>query len=150
MTLDFEKWLGLIETFIQAPTWKAVVIIIGILGVCFLIIAKYFFDENKRRKEAFLEAQKIKKEQAETAERLQRDASIALIENMDSAFEQDFQDFKRYIDEKKFSSILMNIPRQYHQEIGTFLYNEDLNSQDRAARIINIFKDIRDGIQEFN
>jgi len=140
MDLDFDKWLGLIETFINAPTWKAVVIIVGIVAICVLMIAKYFYDENKRRKEAFVEAKRIKKEQYELTERLQRDASEAFRLNMDTAFKQDYEDFSRYIKDKKYSSVLMNIPGELHEEVGKHLYREELDEYDRAARIINILK----------
>ena len=136
----------MIQSFIEAPTWKAVVIIIGILAICILMITKYFVDENKRRRDAYLEAKKIKEQQNKIAEKLQYDASLALRQNMDTMFEQDFEDFTIYIEEKRYSNVLMNIPRKYHHELGVFIYNEELNAEDRAARIISILKDISNGL----
>lgn len=139
-TFNPDQWLSFIDTFMAAPTWKALVGIIGLIAVCALTIARYFWKEDLRREEAFKKAEADRNKQSALLEQVQKDASAALRLNMDIVYKQDYDYFVKMIPLKKYPEVLLKIAPIYFDKIATFLYNETLTPEDRAARILLIIK----------
>jgi len=139
---EFERLVGLVEAFIAAPTWKAIVILVGVLCLCVLMIAKYFWDRNKREEEAYKETIRIKKEQEENIWRVQRDSLASYIIGLDIAYQQDYNYYVQKIKDNKYAAVFMKVSDKFHDEIGNFLYSEKLTPEQKAGLII---KTVRKG-----
>ena len=63
--LDVNSLILAITTFVAAPTWKAIVTIVGVVLLCLVyltaFITKYLYDKNKRETDAYEEALRIRK-----------------------------------------------------------------------------------------
>lgn len=133
---DFDKWLDFLNTFMTAPTWKAFIVIIGMIAMCIIYITKFFYNENKRREEAYQKHLEDTDTQNETTKKLQQDASSAFLENMETAWEQDYEYYKEKIEEKKYSAVLVKINPKHYEEIKSILYDETLTASERSSLII--------------
>lgn len=137
---DFEKLANVILAFIEAPTWKAVVVIVGIIALCMFYIALYFYKENKRREEAYKEAIRVKQLQEKNIERMQLEVSQAIKQNMDVAYKQDFDYYKDCITQGKYLLVWGKIPAVFREKVLEFIYREDLSPEDKSARIIQVVR----------
>lgn len=137
---DFEGMLNLIQSLADAPSLKAILIVIGIVVSCVLYITKYYYDKNKREKFLLEQDQNIKKEQTEVAHRLQMDISEAIIRSLDVAYQMDFDFYKKKIEKEDYVSVFLKLPSDYREEVKTFLYDKSLTAEHRSALIINQLK----------
>ena len=134
--IDFEKYMSLMASFIEAPTWKALAIVVGILAMAALMIAKYFWDENKRKENAYREAMKVREEQNKNLQRLQQETTQAFLANIDAAYKQDFEYYRDKIAQNKTADIWGKVPYELQEEVTRFVFRDDLKPEEKSARII--------------
>lgn len=117
-------------------------IFVGIvaLAIALLLIAKYFMDRGVREREAYETDLRVRKLQAENLSRMQRDATIALISNMDLSYKQDYEYFVLKIRDGKYEAVYVKINPKFHEKLVTFLYDAALTPEERAARVILVIK----------
>lgn len=139
-SFDPDMMAKVILSFLGAPTWKAGIAIVGIIAMCILSIAKYFWDRNAREKEAYEYSLKVRLEQEKNTARMQKDAAESLMLNMDIAYQQDYEFYIQKISEGDFKAVYPKTPVQFHEKIATFLYRDDLSSAVRAAMIIDVVR----------
>lgn len=138
--IDFNKFFDMIMSFIDAPTWKIALMLVGILAMCILLITRYFHNRNKREELAWEEAQKVKKQQIEITLRVQKDSANALIQNLNTSYKLDFDFFVEAITNKSYEKIYTRLHETLHEKVGSFLYNEELTPNVRAASLIRLMK----------
>ena len=73
---------------------------------------------------------------------MQKDASIALIANMDTSYQQDYTYFIQKIKDSKFDAIYLKIAVKYHKDISQFVYDDKITPEQRSARIISLIKQV--------
>jgi hypothetical protein len=110
------------------------------LAIGLLLIAAVMNSREKRERAAYEYDLTIRKIQAENLERIQRDASQALMQNMDSKYKEDYKIFTAAIAEKKYERVCVKCDSRFHETIANFLYDEKLSAEDRAARVILVIR----------
>lgn len=138
MEFDFNALLAMISTFMDAPTWKAIIMCIGIVLICILYIAKYFFDKNKRESEAYEFSLKIRKEQEANLLKLQIDSSQALIDNMDINNKLNYDYFVQQLKKDNHKAIYYKVHASLHEKVSDFLYNEKLTPEQKSALVVKL------------
>jgi hypothetical protein len=138
--INIDQLVQLTIAFIQAPTVKAAVCLVGVLAIACLVIAKYFLDRNQREKEAYVEALRIKKIQEANLQRMQIDASQGLVENLDTAYQQDYDYHVKMIKAQTYKAVYAKIAPQFYDNVSTIIYREDLTPEQKAALIINLIR----------
>lgn len=125
--------------------WPAVgAIFVALIVVCAAVlqIAAFFRGEAQRRAEAYAEAIRIRQQQLEITEKVQRDASQALKDNMDAAYQDDYRYYIKQLTAKNYPAIWGKIPLKAMDAVGKIVYSEDIAPEDRAARIILVLKQL--------
>lgn len=110
------------------------------LSIAVLLIAKYFMDRGAREKAAYAEDLRIRTIQSENLARMQKDATTALISNMDLSYKQDYDYFVAKIKESRFDAVYAKIATQFHAQIAQFIYENGIPTEERAAHIIMLIK----------
>jgi hypothetical protein len=114
-----------------------------VLGWAAFKIAKYFENEDKRRREAYEYDLKVRNQQAENTARMQRDATQALLDNMDLTYGQDYNYCLQKIREQKYPAVYAKFNTKFQEQIAAFLYDETLTPEQRAARVILVVRPIK-------
>lgn len=138
--VDFDKYLHFLESFMAAPTWKAVVVLIGLALICVLIITKYFYDKNKREAEAWKEDQRIRKEQKEILLTTQKKSKLALVASMDTAFRVLYERIVERIKTDQTELIYFLMRDEFHVEITEILMSIELTPEEKSAQIIKVIR----------
>lgn len=117
-------------------------IFVGIiaLALALLIIAKYYADKGAREKEAYETDMKVRQIQAINLTRMQKDAASSLLDNMDLSYRQDYDYYVQKIGEGKFDAVYVKINPKFYTELSTFIYDQSIPPEQRAARVILIVK----------
>jgi hypothetical protein len=143
-TFDINGFIQAVTSFMAAPTWKAAVTIAGIILICLVyltgFITKYLYDKNKRESDAYNEALRIKKIQETNLQKMQGDATQALIDNMDIAYEQDYEYYVKMIKSQTYKAVYAKVAVQFYDKIAEIIYREELTPEQRSAMIINIVR----------
>jgi len=114
-------------------------IVMLVMGI--LVIAKYFFDKNKRETEAYKTDIETRQRQSELLERAQHDAASSMRDNLAGAYADDYKLYVKMITKEDYSFLGNGkIPLKCIDEISHFVYNKDLAVEDRASRIILVVK----------
>lgn len=113
-------------------------IILGLicLGYTAWKLGNYLDERGKREREAYELDKKIREQQAANLARMQKDASQALITNMDITYKQDYDQFVRQFKEGNYKGPYQKYNVKFHDTISKFVYDESIPVEERAARVI--------------
>lgn len=137
---DIDKIVELVTAFATAPTWKAVAILFAGFVLSMLYIAKFFWNENRRREDEYRHYMKVRQLEADRIALMQKDVSKAVIDGMDTAYEQDYEYYAKMIEEKNYSAVYLKNAQKFHDKISEVLYQESLSAHERSALVIAIVR----------
>ena len=138
--LDFDKLFGIVTTFMDAPTGKAIIGLIGIVLIIGLVIAKYFWDKNKREKLSWKLTYETEIKKLEDTVKAQEHSVGALVQGMETLEKRNYDYFVTNIKLKKYDSVYYKVHESKHLELKEFLYNESLSAEARAALVVRIVR----------
>jgi hypothetical protein len=120
---------------------KAGFTVVCLLAMSALSIAMYFYNRDKREKEAIETEKKVSQETAALFERAQLDADKARINNLTPAYKDDYNQYVKAINKNDYGFLgTSKIPGKCLEEISKIVYNGSITPEIRASRIIGIIE----------
>jgi Tfp pilus assembly protein PilV len=120
------------------------VIFVALVGLAIgvLIIANYFYAANIREQAAYNAQLATQQTQAANLAQMQADASQALISNMDTTWQQDYNYFVQMLEATPPNTVAIyaKLNIQFQTQIAGFIYNTSLPATQRAAQIIMLMQ----------
>jgi hypothetical protein len=148
--IDFNYFFGLVKDILEIAkkipgTAGMIFTALGMLLILVLLISYIVWSWHCRQVKAFELDQKITKEEAERAARLQIDLAAATIDIMEDTWLDDYHQFIKAITDKKYADCYRKFARIHDEAVSKFIYNDVLSPETRSALIIAIMRNAKNG-----
>ena len=129
----------------------------GVLGAIFvavigltlavLLIAKYFVNKGAQETAAYQAQLQTQLTQNSNLAKMQVDAAQALINNMNTLYQQDYDYFVQMLGANNYVAIYAKLDVQFHTKIAGFIYDATIPATQKAASIIHLMQAVSGSVQ---